>query len=417
MGNPGIAKTSGVRLWAATYGYRVTTLIGTQRVAEEILGYMVNDTNEQRLITYTPDWFDEIQENQKAGFKTLLFVDELSQAPDNVQGAMLQLIFDRRVGGRANYLPEDCVVVAAANYKGNIPPQCSIQAPTLNRFVIVNVNPSDASGIGLATEFLQSKEEREANLPIFDNIEITANIEEAVRTNMKDMLINLFGNYSKKDDNEKGTAVLDFTNTNFSDIFDQPGPIYNFLTGRTIHYMSLVATAMIHLGIVRKVHTDRVRNLCLGLGGLGTNSFSSEKDAEDFRISLVTGFQKVIRRSVEANMSEINAVEIDYKNKPIEKNISDWMRYQESKGKINDVNLINLLKRIEGEYGAETAKMKSALSGEPNKLLADLQKIETLTNFLKTSLVSEITPIIKKLEVIVNAWEAYKVGILASLVI
>jgi hypothetical protein len=174
---------------------------------------------------------------------------------------------------------------------------------------------------------------------------------------------------------------------------------------------------MIHLGIVRKIHIDRIRNICLGLAGLGTNSFSSVKDAEDFRTSLVTGFQKVIRKSVEANMSEINAIEIDYKNKPIEKNISDWMRYQESKGKINDVNLINLLKKIETEYSPETNKMKDRLTkNEPNKILADLQKIETLTNFLKTSQVTEIVPIIKKLEIIVNTYEAYKTAILASLV-
>jgi hypothetical protein len=412
VGNPGTAKTTGVRLWAETYGYKVTTLIGTQRVAEEILGYMVNDTNEQRLITYTPDWFDEIQENTKAGFKTLLFVDELSQAPDNVQGAMLQLIFDRRVGGRANYLPEDCVVVAAANYKGNIPPQCGIQAPTLNRFCIVNVNPTD--GRGLIEEFLQSKEEREANLPIFQNTTISEKIEETVRTTLKDYLSHLITSYCMKNDQEAG---LDFKNTQFSEIFDQPGPIYNFLTGRTIHYMYKMAVGMIHLGIVRQSHKERIKNICLGLGGLGTNSFRNEKDKEDFRISLCSAFQKTLRRSVESNAFEINSIEIDYKGKTIEKCISDWMRYQESKGKINDVNLARLLKLIDDEYGAETVKMAGKLNNwDSNRMIGDLQKIETLTNYLKTAQISEIIPIVKRLEVIVNAWEAYRAGILSSLI-
>jgi hypothetical protein len=415
LGNPGIAKTTGVRMWANLFGYKVTTLIGTQRVAEEILGYMVNDTQEKRLITYTPDWFDEIQENSKAGFKTLLFVDELSQAPDNVQGAMLQLIFDRRVGGRANYLPEDCVVVAAANYKGNIPPQCSIQAPTLNRFCIVNVQPTD--GLSLLGEFLQSKEEMEANLPIFQDIPISEKIEETVRVTMRDYLTHLITTYCTKSNDGDGESSLDFQNTQFSEIFDQPGPIYNFLTGRTIHYMFRIAVGMIHLGIVRQSHKERIKNICLGLGGLGTNTFASEKNKEEFRISLCSAFQKTIRRSVESNSVEINSVELDYKNKTIEKCISDWMRYQESKGKINDVNLSRLLKEIDNVYGAETSKMANKLQNwDSNRVLSDLQKIETLTNYLKTAQISEIIPIIKRLDIIVNAWDSYKVAILHNLV-
>jgi hypothetical protein len=411
LGNPGIAKTSGVRLWAETYGYKVTTLIGTQRVAEEILGYMVNDTSEKRLITYTPDWYDEIIENKNAGYKTLLFVDELSQAPDNVQGAMLQLIFDRRVGGRANYLPEDTVVVSAANYKGNIPPQCGIQAPTLNRFCIVNVIPDD--GLGLLDEFLQSKEEREANLPIFQNVNISEKIEETVRVILKDYLTHLITTYSNK---EEVQGNLDFKNTQFSEVFDQPGPIYNFLTGRTIHYMYKMAVGMIHLGIVRQYHKNRIKNICLGLGGLGTNTFR-DKGIEEFQISLCSAFQKTLRRSVESNAVEINSVELDYKNKTIEKCISDWMRYQESTGKINDVNITHLLKLIDDNYGVSINKIEARLNNwDNNRVVGDLQKIETLTNFLKTSQLTEVTPIIKRLELIVNTWEAYKVAILNALV-
>jgi hypothetical protein len=412
LGNPGIAKTSGVRAWAKTFGYKVTTLIGTQRVAEEILGYMVNDTGEKRLVTYTPDWFDEIQENSKAGFKTLLFVDELSQAPDNVQGAMLQLIFDRRVGGRNNYLPEDCVVVAAANYKGNIPPQCGIQAPTLNRFCIVNIAPTD--GLSLISEFLQSEEDREANLPIFQNTNISETIEETVRTTLHEYLSHLITTYCQKNDQD---MVLDFQNTQFSEIFDQPGPIYNFITGRTIHYLFRMAIGMIHLGIVRQSHKNRIKNICLGLLGLGTNSFKNQKEREDYEISLCSAFQKTLRRSVESNAVEINSIELDYKGKTIEKCISDWMRYQESKGKINDVNLSRLLKIIDDEYGTEVTKMSSKMINWDNtRVLGDLQKIETLTGYLKTAQIAEIIPIVKRLEIIVNNWEAYKTGILAALV-
>jgi hypothetical protein len=412
LGSPGVAKTTGVRLWAETFGYKVTTLIGTQRVAEEILGYMVNDTTERRLITYTPDWFDEIAENKKAGFKTLLFVDELSQAPDNVQGAMLQLIFDRRVGGRDNYLPDDTVVVAAANYKGNIPPQCSIQAPTLNRFAIINVNPVD--GIGLIDEFLQTEDARRANIPVFQRIEISDTISNTVRDELKSVLTQLVSTYVRQDEK---TVVLDFNNTQFNEMFDRDGPIYNFISGRTISYLYRMALGMIHLGIVRKVHKKRIEAVCLGLAGLGTNSFTTDKEREDFQVSLTTGFQKVLRRSVESNMNEINALEIDFKGKTVEKCISDWMRYQESKGRINDKNIVRLLTVIESKYGADLDKMEKVIpTWDNNRVLSDLQKISSLIAFLKTAQLVDIVPIIKRLETVDTAWEAYKVAILANLV-
>jgi len=415
LGNPGIAKTTGVRTWAAAHNYRVTTLIGTQRVAEEILGYMVNDTGEKRLITYTPDWYDEIAENAKAGFKTLLFIDELSQAPDNVQGEMLQLIFDRKVGGRANFLPEDCLVVSAANYKGNIPPQCGLQAPTLNRFCIINVMPQD--GIGLVDEFLQSPEEMVAKIPVFQNTPISPKIEASARKILRENLNYLFQTYGMAD-NAKDGASLDIRNTNFSDIFDQPGEIYNFLTGRTIHYMYKMALGLIHYGLVRKVNKSIVHAVCKGLGGLGTNTFHSDKERSDFELALITGFQKVLRKSVEENMNEINATELNFKGKALDKCISDWMRHQESNGNINDANLHKLVALIEKEYDPSAAGMTTNIVNNFNstKFLTDMQKIDTLHNYIKNAQLVDIAPIVKKLSIIIAAYDAYKVAVLSNLV-
>jgi hypothetical protein len=409
MGNPGIAKTTGVRLWAEMNKYKVTTLIGTQRVAEEILGYMVNDTGEKRLITYTPDWYDEIIENKKAGFKTLLFVDELSQAPDNVQGAMLQLIFDRRVGGRANYLPDDTLVVSAANYKGNIPPQCGIQAPTLNRFAIVNVEPQD--GIGLVSEFLQTEEERIANIPSFTYSEITPTIKDSLLKNLKSAMINLFSLYSKKDEQD---LALDFKNQAFSDIFDRPGPVYNFITGRTISYLYRMMEGMIHLGIVRKENKSVVVNIFLGLAGLGTNTFKDPEEKADgdfasFKVKLISRLQAALRRSVEENMSEINATEIVYDGKSLDKNISDWLRYSDTSGGIiYDKNLTRLMAKIRESYPTDVAGMESVISKwDNNKMLNDLQKITTLQNNLKAYPMVELDNDTKTLGIIKEAYEGY----------
>jgi len=413
LGNPGIAKTTGVRTWAKNFNYKVTTLIGTQRVAEEILGYMVNDTGEKKLITYTPDWFDEIMDNKKAGFKTLLFVDELSQAPDNVQGAMLQLIFDRRVGGRANYLPDDCLVVSAANYKGNIPPQCGIQAPTLNRFCLINVGVRD--GQSLCDEFLQSDEERLLNIPVFHNVKINDQIESSVRQIMKEALTFLFNTFSRKGEKD---ACLDFQNTEFSDIFDQPGQIWNFISGRTIHYLYKLALGFIHLGLVRKINGPTMAYFVLGLLGLGTNTFKNADEKENYKASLLGAFQKVIRKSCENNMSEINATELKLQGKTIEKCISEWMRHQESAGSINDVNLHRIMKMIKKTYDPSVEGMKETIVNnfDSTRMLADLQKIYTLNEYLKTSQVLEIQPMVKELSVIIAAYDAYKTAILNSMV-
>jgi len=414
MGNPGIAKTTGVRLWAEINGYRVTTLIGTQRVAEEILGYMVNDTGEKRLITYTPDWYDEIQDNKKAGFKTLLFVDELSQAPDNVQGAMLQLIFDRRVGGRANYLPEDCLVVSAANYKGNIPPQCGIQAPTLNRFCIVNIKPLD--GVGLVEEFLQSEDEIRANLPLFSKTEASPSIVESVRRNLKNALTIMFSQFSDKD-----RGILNINNTEFSDIFDQPGLIHNFITGRTVHYLNKIILACICSGLIRKNHKRVVGEFSLGLIGLGTNSFATDSSGEEakrnFQRYVRKTIQAVLRKSCEENMNEINATEIKFKGKTVEKCISDWMLYNESSGNLNDINMVRLIQIIETAFPVTTEGMEQLMNNWDNKQnLADLNKIDQFLNFLKKVDVLEVKNLAKRIELVSNTYEAYKIAMLNNIV-
>jgi hypothetical protein len=409
LGNPGIAKTTGVRLWAEIFKYRVTTLIGTQRVAEEILGYMVNDTGERKLITYTPDWYDEILENKAAGYKTLLFVDELSQAPDNVQGAMLQLIFDRRVGGRANFLPEDCLVVAAANYKGNIPAQCGIQAATLNRFSIINVEPQD--GVGLITEFLQTEEERRANIPVFAYTEVTPAISESILRNLKSAMLNLVSLYGKNDEQD---LALDFKNQNLADIFEKPGPVYNFISGRTIHYIHKEMEAMVYLGIIRKEFKSVVVNVFLGLAGLGTNTFKDDEkkvdgDFNQYKIKLISRLQGAVRRAVEENMKEINSTEINYKGKSVEECISKWLLYADSAGGIiYDKNLSRLMSIIKEAYPTDTDGMEKVLSKwDNNVMLNDLQKITTLHNNLKAYQLIELDANIKSLAIIKEAYSGY----------
>lgn len=412
MGNPGIAKTTGVELWAEKYGYKVTTLIGSQRVAEEILGFMINDDLEKKLLTRTPDWFDDIIKNSKNGFKTLLFIDELSQAPELVQGAMLRLIQGRCVGGIDNSLPEDCLVVAAANYKGNIPPQCTIQAPTLNRFCIINVEPQD--GPGLVIEFTQSDEERNLKIPSFVRREITTLLKDTLRKKIRQELSSLFESFSSHGDNLK---ELNIHNTEINEIFEQHGPVYNFFSGRIISYIQKICIGIIHLDIARLEYNSIIRNIAFGLAGAGTCSFSSEESQNQYLEVYASTFLRIIKTTISDHLKDLNSGKINFNDKSVEDCISDWMRHIEGDGSINDVNLERLMKVIQKKYPTDAESMLSVLqTSKIQKFLADIQKINTLYEYINTSDILEIKNFAIELKIIVDAYNGYKMSALNALV-
>jgi hypothetical protein len=414
LSNPGLGKTSMFRSWIEQNNYRLTTLIGSQRTAEEVLGYMVNDGG--KLKTITPDWFDEIWENKKAGYKTALFLDELSQAREDTQGAMLQLCFDRRVGGRNNILPEDCLIVAAANYKENLPAQCALQAPTLNRFCLVNLESMDATQ--MIDEFLQSPEEMTENLPAFGCVEVTPKISEAFRTNLKEMLKSLVENYSNKNDPD---CVVNIHNKSFNEIFDQPGKIYNFMSGRTISYLYRMGLGMIHLDLCKPRYEQTAVSIAYGLMGLATNTFRNPQDINDWEIALSRAFRKALRRTIEQNKDAIKQVTLNYQGLTISDSISKWMNYAEStSGSLGDTNLKNLVGVIKKSYSADESNMTKVISGltdkaKSNTFLNDMQKINTLGSFLENIDLTSVQSMIADVNIIKAAYDGYVSMLLSNL--
>ena len=102
LANPGLAKSTITAGWAARNGYHLETLIGSRFTQEEILGFQVRiedkTTGETYLELLEPHWYRSIIQHEKKGRPALLFLDELSTVQENVQGAMLQLVFDRTIG-------------------------------------------------------------------------------------------------------------------------------------------------------------------------------------------------------------------------------------------------------------------------------------------------------------------------------
>jgi hypothetical protein len=71
--------------------------------------------------------------------KGILFLDELTAAPQTTQAGRYQLVLDRKLGDY--HLPEDWVVVAADNPASERGVHFSMPRPLRNRFVHLNIEP------------------------------------------------------------------------------------------------------------------------------------------------------------------------------------------------------------------------------------------------------------------------------------
>jgi hypothetical protein len=241
--------------------------------------------------------------------------------------------------------------------------------------------------------------------------EITPTISDSILKHLKSGLANLVSLYSKEDEQD---GTLNFRNQNFNEIFDRPGPVYNFMTGRTISYLHRMMEGLVHLGIVRKEYKPIVVNVFLGLVGLGTNTFKDPEHKEDgdfkqFQVKLISRLNGALRRSLEENITTINATEVNYSGKTVERSIADWLRFAESSGGIiYDKNLSRLMTIIKDKYPTDIDGMEKVLMSWDNvKMMNDLQKITTLHNNLKAYSMIELEGDIKTLGIIKEAYAGY----------
>ncbi|MDR2490105.1 MAG: ATP-binding protein, partial [Spirochaetaceae bacterium] len=261
VSNPGLGKTTAIEKWCGHNGYALTTLIGGQRTAEEVLGYMINSNG--RLITATPDWYNDIIEAEKSGKKSVLFVDELSTAAEAVQGALLQLIFSRRCGG-GHKLPDSTLILSAANYKGNLPSACGIMAPTLNRFMIVNLSYKPQETGIFVDEFVYGLDSYTTGCSLSSK---TLSPEEITR--FKRAFRESFVKILKIYEPISGGSGLNIGEQDLDGIYEYSGDVYNFVSGRTVSYLERVLRAVIELGAENFTHNECFEKYILGLVGQG----------------------------------------------------------------------------------------------------------------------------------------------------
>lgn len=282
MSNPGYGKTTSINLFAKTHGYHVETLIGSHYSQDEILGFQAN-TGAKHLTILEPEWFTRIMYAKSKNIPAILFLDELSTVSPSVQGALLQLCFERKIRGGKS-LPDDCIVIAAANYKQNLPGFSDIIAPELNRFCIINLLPPATwsiydNSIAIIEEFTQDFKEVTTNLPVFrTNYSFSDEKNKEFLEKARNKLKSIFKNHSR----EKSTSscVINFRNTLYDGIYDRMDGIpevFNFISPRSISYYLRIVKTLCEMGIEpRSIIVNRIVD---GLLGLGTNTFTSDDDA------------------------------------------------------------------------------------------------------------------------------------------
>ena len=126
-GPPGSGKTSAIRALAAVMDWPCETVIASIREPSDFAGLpVVGDDGRVRFAP--PQWAHHLAEQGRG----LLFLDEISTAPPAVQAALLRVVLERVVGDLA--LPDDVVVVAAANPPEQSADGWDLSAPLANRF-------------------------------------------------------------------------------------------------------------------------------------------------------------------------------------------------------------------------------------------------------------------------------------------
>lgn len=107
-GQPGVGKSHIVKKWAEDNNFRLTIRMLSQMQPTDFVVPAISD-QEDRAKWYLTEWLKDIDGQQPH----VLFLDELSAAPQDIQVAGYQLLLDREIGGFK--LPDNILVIAAGN--------------------------------------------------------------------------------------------------------------------------------------------------------------------------------------------------------------------------------------------------------------------------------------------------------------
>lgn len=379
MSNPGYGKTTNIERWAKQYGYDTVTLIGSANDRAEVLGYYVN-TGKQYLESLSPEWFYKIQERSKEGHPTVLFIDELSTAPSDVQATFFRLINERTINN-GEKLPEDCIIVSAANYKENLSGFNGIEAPALNRFIILNANPTSFDEV--IDEYMN---ESIPALPQFAEYEFNGRSE--LYAGLRSLFHKVANVYSSADD-ESSKGMIDVTNKDYSNMYDNdyiPNRlVYNFISGRSMSLLPIAIESVIRLNLQA---TEMLENVVAGLVGAGSNSFEDPMQVAKFNNFLVKNIRKLINDITkgQANFVKKEAAKKGEIPSTIVEAVTSIQNKQDSFEEVTSEDFATLSEMILTKFPLDLAKAEifnNSNKARNLKFFADLRALDEASELLK----------------------------------
>lgn len=306
MGNPGAGKTTSVEFFAKANNMKMVLLRGSQSSPEEILGYEVNDGDEEvrgnlkvkKASKICPKWYDELLENHEKGVRTLLFLDEITTASSFVQAALLQVIFGREIDNGYR-LPDDTFVVAAGNYAGNLSSDFNLIPPLMNRFCIFNVSITKDDIKAFMSKY-RDRQDIISKLKEFDLANATdikdldSGFIDSVKKTMEMKICDLTCSLIAQN-------KFDPNITEMSDIYQDQTlgtKLLGFLTPRTMNYYRDTAIHMYLRYGVEGVKSDTFREMTQGLVGISLSNGGNSKNKSGIRKEDVSSeFVKVVEQT------------------------------------------------------------------------------------------------------------------------
>lgn len=374
MSNPGMGKSTCVSEFARHRGYHLQLLKGNSTSAEEIMGYDVVPTGElakniekdKSTEHLRPSWFKNILKKEEEGIPTLLFLDEITTAPEHVQSALLTLIFDRRVGDE--FLPESTLVVSAGNYVQNLSNQMNLIPPLMNRFLIYNVtaNSSDLDSFLCKYQGALSNEDGSIGNHL-DKLQDILKDMDAQEQNLDQGTINRIGEYIERSIRvtaqslmDSGERVMSFDVTDLQSIYGDTiddSFLYGFATPRTLCYLVDVTLASYICFGKDGLTSDSYSKMIDGLVGYG---ISRDKKTKEVKKTLLTPEIKESMRIAVNDIVKMNSSTIP----KYEKFIKDVLQKADPKGwnvselqvvktKFEEIDKDKTLKNVERPIAAE----------------------------------------------------------------
>jgi len=300
MSGPGMGKSTAVELFAKARGYEVVMLRGSSVSPETVHGFDVAptkiDDGSKTTKHLRPTWFQNVLDNHEKGKKTLLFLDEISGAPEYVQSALLMLVLERKCD--TEKLPSDTLVIAASNYAANLNNTFTLLPPMLNRFFVINILPDRKDLIHFLSRYEGSLTGKRTNF------------EEELKTLVKDMdaqgidnpseeFINKLGEHIERAIREETASlcqegILDFGVSDLKDIYsDVEGKdaLPGFVTMRTLNFArDLAISSYLCFGKSGLV-SDNFMNQLIGLVGM---ALSYDKKGELVKTPVAERYYQVL---------------------------------------------------------------------------------------------------------------------------